>query len=67
VQLGNGDRPRLESFFEVAQIHREGLGGKNVLESLLGQPALHRHLTTLEAEARAMVTGAGLLTLDALA
>ena len=33
----------------------------------LGQPALHRHLATLEAEAGPVVPGPGLLPLDAFA
>ena len=40
---------------------------KRVLEPALREAALHRHLTALEAEARAVVAGAGLLALDALA
>ncbi len=67
MQLGDGDRPFLEPFLEITEVHREGFGCKNVLEAPLGQPALHGHLTALETEARAMVTGAGLLPLDALA
>ena len=50
-----------------ADVDREDLLAEGVLEALLREAALHRHLTALEAEARAVVAGAGLLALDALA
>src|SRR6185369_1769358 len=61
------DDARREALLERADVDREQLRPERVLEPLLGEAALHRHLTALEAEARAVVTGAGLLALDALA
>ena len=51
----------------VADVDREDLRAERVLEAALREAALHRHLAALEAEARAVVAGAGLLALDALA
>jgi hypothetical protein len=50
---------------DVRQIDREDLLAEDVLETLLRQSPLHRHLAALEAEPRAMVPGASLLALDA--
>jgi hypothetical protein len=67
VQGGHVDRSGLEPVVQRADVDREDLGAERVLEALLREAALHRHLTALEAEARAVVAGAGLLALDALA
>jgi len=66
LQLFDGHRSGFEAHVNVGQVHREDFLTEDVLESLLGQAPLHRHLTTLEAEARAMVTCAGLLAFHAL-
>ena len=57
----------VEALVERADVDREDLDAERVLEAALRKPALHRHLTAFEAEARAVVAGAGLLALDALA
>src|SRR5215470_14834173 len=57
----------VEALAEVAEVHREGLATKRVLEAALGQAALHRHLPAFETDAGAVVAGTGLLALHALA
>ena len=59
--------PAAKRSSSVAHVDREDLLAEGVLEAALREAALHRHLTALEAEARAVVAGAGLLALDALA
>jgi hypothetical protein len=67
MQLRDRHRPCLKTRLNVVQVHRKCFGGEDILETPLGQPALHGHLTALESKPSAMMTGAGLLTLDALA
>src|SRR5262249_16151980 len=67
LQRGQVHRPAREALLERADVDGEDLLADGVLEPLLREAALHRHLTALEAEARAVVAGAGLLALDALA
>ena len=58
--------PASNSFSSSRHVDRERLDAVRVLEAALRNAARHRHLTTFEREARAVVTGAGLLALDAL-
>src|SRR6266540_1334878 len=58
---------RREPLGERADVDDEYLLAERVLEPLLREAALHRHLTAFEPEARAVVAGARLLALDALA
>src|SRR5262249_12204745 len=57
----------VEALAEVAEVHREGLATKRVLEAALGQAALHRHLPAFETDAGAVVAGPGRVALPALA
>ena len=58
--------PVSNSFSSVDTLIGKDLHAVRVLEAALRNAARHRHLTTLELEARAVVTGASLLALDAL-
>ena len=58
--------PASNILLERRDVDRERLDAVRVLEAALRDPARHRHLTTLEREARAVVTRASLLALDAL-
>jgi len=62
IDRGAGVEDRLER----RDVDRERLDAVRILEATLRDPARHRHLSTLEREARAVVTGAGLLALHAL-
>src|SRR5262249_9401109 len=57
----------VEHALERGDVDRERLDAVRVLEAALRDAARHRHLAALEREARAVVTGAGLLALHALA
>ena len=59
-------RAGIEHLLEQRDVDRERFDAVRVLEAALRNTARHRHLTTLEREARAVVTRAGLLALDAL-
>src|SRR5262249_28599677 len=67
LQRRQVDRAGREALLERADVDGEDLRAERVLEALLAEAALHGHLAALEAEARAVVTRAGLLALDALA
>jgi hypothetical protein len=59
-------RAGVERLLEGRDVDRERLDAERVLEAALRDAHLERHLTALEADARAVVAGASLLALDAL-
>ena len=67
LESGEVDCPSLEAFIDGPDVDGERLFPEGIFEALLGETALHGHLTALEAETRAVVTGTRLLPLDALA
>src|SRR5262249_22097178 len=67
LQRGQVDDAGRKALLDGAHVDREDLLPERVLEALLGEAALHRHLPALEADPGAVMSGAGLLALDALA
>src|SRR5262249_55032145 len=68
AELDDGDRgARDEQLVERRDVDRKMLHPVRVLEPAFRDAARHRHLTTLEREPRAVVSGPCLLALHALA